>query len=242
MTENTSKNQIVHRWYTRPVFFVSDVNRAARFYIEMLGFEKGWHEAEGAGTVCQVNHGECEIIPSPRLSLSRRQPCEWPARSKRSEHCLTTSSMSLMTIAARIAPLLLFAACASVHRQSVRASQVTLPPLSGITHVDIGDAASGGGLAHVRSADSVSAIVALYGRISDGWEDGPARSPQIAATFYSDTGQVASLVLASGAFEARFGGRVLHRQASAGEAFAFAKLTGIRVMHGSKWAVVASAP
>jgi hypothetical protein len=147
-----------------------------------------------------------------------------------------------MTIAARIAPLFLFAACASVNRQSVRASRVTLPTLSGITHVDIGDAASGGGLAHVRSADSVTALVALYGRISDGWENGPARSPQIAATFYSDTGQVASIVLASGAFEARVSGRVLHRQASAGEALAFAQLTGIRIMHGPKWASAAGAP
>jgi catechol 2,3-dioxygenase-like lactoylglutathione lyase family enzyme len=48
--------------YPRPVFFVADVNRALRFYIDMLGFEKAWHEADGAGTVCQVNHGECEII------------------------------------------------------------------------------------------------------------------------------------------------------------------------------------
>lgn len=51
-----------HRWYTRPVFFVSDVNRAAAFYVDLLGFEKGWHSSEGTGTVCQVNHGECEII------------------------------------------------------------------------------------------------------------------------------------------------------------------------------------
>lgn len=51
-----------HRWYARPVFFVSDLDRALRFYVERLGFEKGWHEADGAGTVCQVNHGECEII------------------------------------------------------------------------------------------------------------------------------------------------------------------------------------
>ncbi len=50
------------RWYTRPVFFVDDVQRAARFYVEQLGFAKGWHEADGRGTVCQVNHGECEII------------------------------------------------------------------------------------------------------------------------------------------------------------------------------------
>ena len=52
----------VHRWYTRPVFFVSDIDRAARFYVDMLGFEKAWHSDGGAGTVCQVNHGECEII------------------------------------------------------------------------------------------------------------------------------------------------------------------------------------
>jgi len=62
MTEQQVTNQIVHRWYTRPVFFVGDVNRAARFYVDMLGFEKGWHSDDGAGTVCQVNHGECEII------------------------------------------------------------------------------------------------------------------------------------------------------------------------------------
>ena len=62
MTEQTLRNEIVHRWYTRPVLFVADVNRALRFYVDMLGFEKGWHEGDGAGTVCQVNHGECEII------------------------------------------------------------------------------------------------------------------------------------------------------------------------------------
>jgi hypothetical protein len=28
----------------------------------MLGFEKSWHEGDGAGKVCQVNRGECEII------------------------------------------------------------------------------------------------------------------------------------------------------------------------------------
>jgi catechol 2,3-dioxygenase-like lactoylglutathione lyase family enzyme len=62
MEEQTVGSRTAHRWYTRPVFFVADVNRAARFYVDMLGFEKGWHEAGGAGTVCQVNHGECEII------------------------------------------------------------------------------------------------------------------------------------------------------------------------------------
>ena len=42
--------------------FVADVHRSLRFYIDMLGFEKRWHEGDGAGGVCQVNRGECEII------------------------------------------------------------------------------------------------------------------------------------------------------------------------------------
>lgn len=54
--------QAAHRWYTRPVFFVADVHRAAQFYVDSLGFEKAWHSDDGAGTVCQVNHGECELI------------------------------------------------------------------------------------------------------------------------------------------------------------------------------------
>ena len=62
MDESTSSRQAPHRWYARPVFFVADVNRAIRFYVDLLGFEKVWHEADGAGTVCQVNRDECEII------------------------------------------------------------------------------------------------------------------------------------------------------------------------------------
>jgi catechol 2,3-dioxygenase-like lactoylglutathione lyase family enzyme len=49
-------------WYARPVFFVTDVERAARFYIDELGFVKHWHSGDGAGKVCQVNRGPCEII------------------------------------------------------------------------------------------------------------------------------------------------------------------------------------
>jgi len=62
MTEPPVKSQIDHFWYMRPVLFVADVNRALRFYIDMLGFWKKWHEGDGAGTVCQVNRGDCEII------------------------------------------------------------------------------------------------------------------------------------------------------------------------------------
>ena len=62
MPEQPVRNQMVHRWYARPVLFVADVNRAIRFYVDMLGFEKAWHAGDGAGKVCQVNHGECELI------------------------------------------------------------------------------------------------------------------------------------------------------------------------------------
>jgi catechol 2,3-dioxygenase-like lactoylglutathione lyase family enzyme len=49
-------------WYTRPVLFVADLDRALRFYVDMLGFRKKWHEGDGTGSVCQVNRGDCEII------------------------------------------------------------------------------------------------------------------------------------------------------------------------------------
>ena len=50
------------KWYTRPVLFVADVKRALGFYVDLLGFEKAWHEGDGKGKVCQVNRAECEII------------------------------------------------------------------------------------------------------------------------------------------------------------------------------------
>ena len=62
MTEHAPSTQATYRWYARPVLFVADVQRAARFYVDMLGFEKRWHSDDGAGTVCQVDRGECEII------------------------------------------------------------------------------------------------------------------------------------------------------------------------------------
>jgi hypothetical protein len=62
MTETAVREQITHRWYTRPVLFVADVNRALRFCTGMLGFEKSWHEGDGTGGVCQVNRAGCEII------------------------------------------------------------------------------------------------------------------------------------------------------------------------------------
>lgn len=60
--EASVESRPVHRWYTRPVFFVGDMNRALGFYVDKLGFAKKWHEGDGAGGVCQVNRGECEVI------------------------------------------------------------------------------------------------------------------------------------------------------------------------------------
>jgi catechol 2,3-dioxygenase-like lactoylglutathione lyase family enzyme len=62
MSDSTAHEQPTQRWYPRPVFFVSDVQAAIRFYTDKLAFKKQWHEADGKGTVCQVDRGECEII------------------------------------------------------------------------------------------------------------------------------------------------------------------------------------
>ncbi|MGH7523308.1 MAG: hypothetical protein ACREK8_03290 [Gemmatimonadales bacterium] len=49
---------------------MADVNRALDFSVNTLGFAKSWHEGDGSGGVCQVNHGECEIIL--RQEVTRR--------------------------------------------------------------------------------------------------------------------------------------------------------------------------
>jgi catechol 2,3-dioxygenase-like lactoylglutathione lyase family enzyme len=60
--ETAMTSQTTHRWYSRPVLFVSDIQRALHFYVDLLGFEKQWHEGDGAGGVCQVTRSDCEII------------------------------------------------------------------------------------------------------------------------------------------------------------------------------------
>jgi catechol 2,3-dioxygenase-like lactoylglutathione lyase family enzyme len=62
MTEQAVENKIVQKWYPRPVFYVADLNRAIRFYVDTLAFHKAWHSGDGDGTVCQVNRSDCEII------------------------------------------------------------------------------------------------------------------------------------------------------------------------------------
>ena len=62
MTDPVKQSVPVHRWYSRPVLFVSDLDRALHFYVDGLGFKKDWHAGDGQGTVCQVSRSECEII------------------------------------------------------------------------------------------------------------------------------------------------------------------------------------
>lgn len=72
--EKSKKETIEHVWYLRSVFFVSDIQSSIRFYVDKLGFIKKWHEADGKGTVCQVDRGGCEIIlcqDTTRKSQSR---------------------------------------------------------------------------------------------------------------------------------------------------------------------------
>ena len=62
-------------WYSRPVFFVTDVVKAAGFYTNVLGFEEAWdYEENGKKIVAQMNRGNCEIIlaeGSERVGKSR---------------------------------------------------------------------------------------------------------------------------------------------------------------------------
>lgn len=48
-------------WYSRPVLFVADVERAVRFYVDQLGFTEKWRFEQ---EVAQVDRDECEIIVS----------------------------------------------------------------------------------------------------------------------------------------------------------------------------------
>jgi catechol 2,3-dioxygenase-like lactoylglutathione lyase family enzyme len=52
-------------WYSRPLFFVADVERSLAFYIGLLGFTEKWSFKEDDKVfVAQVNREDCEIILS----------------------------------------------------------------------------------------------------------------------------------------------------------------------------------
>ena len=51
------------KWYSRPVLFVTDIDRSVDFYIKQLGFKQAWrYEEEGKAYVAQVERLGCELI------------------------------------------------------------------------------------------------------------------------------------------------------------------------------------
>lgn len=62
MIDQLPDAMVQHRWYSRPVLFVADLQRSLRFYVDSLAFRKDWHADDGKGTICQVSRSDCEII------------------------------------------------------------------------------------------------------------------------------------------------------------------------------------
>ncbi|CAN5394667.1 hypothetical protein BH09PSE1_BH09PSE1_02500 [soil metagenome] len=52
-------------WYSRPVLFVSDIERSVAFYVGRLGFREDWrYDDAGDRLIVQVARQECELILS----------------------------------------------------------------------------------------------------------------------------------------------------------------------------------
>ena len=50
-------------WFTRPIFFVADVERATAFYVGALSFVEEWrHADQGQVLVAQVTRGDCHLL------------------------------------------------------------------------------------------------------------------------------------------------------------------------------------
>lgn len=62
MAESIVSERIPHHWY-------------ARLYVDTLGFEKQWHEADGSGTVCQVDRGGARSSSVKRRRAGTRVVC-----------------------------------------------------------------------------------------------------------------------------------------------------------------------
>lgn len=56
-------------WFSRPVFFVADVDRASAFYVDKLGFAQNQrYEEQGVTLVANVERSDCAIL------LNSQQP------------------------------------------------------------------------------------------------------------------------------------------------------------------------
>ena len=78
-------------WYSRPVFFVENVERSIEFYTSKLGFSKGSsYEEEGKILVGQVNRDDCEIILN----------CQQPQKTGRGRIFISIDIAALLTLRA----------------------------------------------------------------------------------------------------------------------------------------------
>ncbi|HEY3742017.1 MAG TPA: glyoxalase superfamily protein [Bryobacteraceae bacterium] len=52
-------------WYSRPVLFVTDIEKSVDFYVQQLKFKQSWRfEEDGKAYVAQVAREGCELILS----------------------------------------------------------------------------------------------------------------------------------------------------------------------------------
>jgi catechol 2,3-dioxygenase-like lactoylglutathione lyase family enzyme len=62
---NGEQNVMSDKWYTRPVLFVTDIDKSVDFYVKQLGFTEPWrYEEDGKAFVAQVDRKGCELILS----------------------------------------------------------------------------------------------------------------------------------------------------------------------------------
>lgn len=81
-------------WYTRPLFFVADVERARDFYVASLGFTEKWSFADGGKVfVAQVNREDCEIILSS----------QWPERNGKGRVFISLTTAAYAALPAEFA-------------------------------------------------------------------------------------------------------------------------------------------
>lgn len=63
-----NKNMEKEKWYTRPIFSVSNMQASLHHYCNLLEFEQGWkYEEDGDLVVTQVNKGDFELILTTNL-------------------------------------------------------------------------------------------------------------------------------------------------------------------------------
>ena len=56
------------KWYSRPVFSVSNIQNSLQFYCDLLGFDQSWqYEENGQTIVTQISKGELELILAANL-------------------------------------------------------------------------------------------------------------------------------------------------------------------------------